>query len=48
MHFDVFNGDADGIIALTQLRLAEPKDSQLITGIKRDIALLSQVDVAQA
>lgn len=43
MHYDVFNGDADGIIALLQLRLAEPKQSQLITGVKRNIALLSQV-----
>jgi len=43
-HFDVFNGDADGIIALVQLRLAEPKDSILITGVKRDISLLKQVD----
>ncbi|MDP5255387.1 MULTISPECIES: DHH family phosphoesterase [unclassified Vibrio] len=43
MHYDVFNGDADGIIALLQLRLAEPKDSQLITGVKRDIQLLQHV-----
>ncbi|MHA2939786.1 DHH family phosphoesterase [Vibrio sp. RC27] len=43
MHYDVFNGDADGIIALLQLRLAEPKKSQLITGVKRDIKLLNQV-----
>lgn len=43
MHYDVFNGDADGIIALLQLRLAQPKKSQLITGVKRDIALLMQV-----
>jgi nanoRNase/pAp phosphatase (c-di-AMP/oligoRNAs hydrolase) len=43
MHFDVFNGDADGIIALLQLRLAEPKKSTLITGVKRDISLLKQV-----
>lgn len=43
MHYDVFNGDADGIIALLQLRLAEPKNSQLVTGVKRDIQLLSQV-----
>lgn len=43
MHYDVFNGDADGIIALLQLRLAEPKDSTLITGVKRDIQLLDQV-----
>jgi hypothetical protein len=41
--FDVFNGDADGICALHQLRLAEPRESTLITGIKRDIALLQQV-----
>ena len=43
MNYDIFNGDADGIIALLQLRLAEPKDSALITGVKRDIALLKQV-----
>ncbi len=42
--FDVFNGDADGICALQQLRLAEPRDARLITGIKRDIELLKQVD----
>lgn len=42
-YFDVFNGDADGICALVQLRNAEPRDSQLITGVKRDIALLKQV-----
>ncbi len=44
MQIDVFNGDADGICALVQLRLAEPKDSTLITGIKRDIQLLKKVD----
>ncbi|TWX71871.1 DHH family phosphoesterase [Colwellia demingiae] len=48
MHYDVFNGDADGIIALLQLRLATPKDSLLITGVKRDIGLLKQVDVNKA
>ncbi|MGJ8693634.1 MAG: DHH family phosphoesterase [Thalassotalea sp.] len=48
MHFDVFNGDADGILALVQLRLAEPKDSTLITGVKRDISLLKQVAIEQA
>ncbi|MDP2964104.1 MAG: acetyltransferase [Sulfurimicrobium sp.] len=42
--FDVFNGDADGICALHQLRLAEPCDGILVTGIKRDIALLQQVE----
>lgn len=48
MHFDVFNGDADGVLALLQLRLAEPKESTLITGVKRDIALLKQVNHSQA
>ncbi len=41
--FDVFNGDADGICALHQLRLAEPVNSELITGPKRDISLLKRV-----
>lgn len=41
---DIFNGDADGICALHQLRLAEPRESQLITGVKRDIALLDKVE----
>ena len=44
---DCFNGDADGICALTQLRLAHPAESQLITGVKRDIKLLDRV-LAQA
>ena len=43
INYDVFNGDADGICALLQLRLAEPKESQLITGVKRDINLLRRV-----
>ncbi|MGY6276608.1 DHH family phosphoesterase [Methylomonas sp. MgM2] len=46
MNFDVFNGDADGICALLQLRLAEPRESILITGVKRDIALLKNVDAS--
>lgn len=41
--YDIFNGDADGICALLQLRLAEPRDTTLITGVKRDIDLLKQV-----
>ncbi|HZJ96940.1 MAG TPA: acetyltransferase [Oligella sp.] len=41
--FDVFNGDADGICSLVQLRLAEPRKASLITGVKRDIALLDRV-----
>ena len=43
-YWDVFNGDADGICALLQLRLAEPRNSKLVTGIKRDIALLDRVE----
>jgi len=45
-YFDVFNGDADGICALTQLRNAEPRDATLVTGVKRDINLLKQIDAA--
>ncbi|WP_420209049.1 acetyltransferase [Candidatus Electronema sp. JC] len=42
---DVFNGDADGICALHQLRLAQPQpEARLITGVKRDIALLQQIE----
>ena len=44
MHFDIFNGDADGIFALHQMRLENPQPSALlITGVKRDITLLSRV-----
>jgi hypothetical protein len=43
VNYDVFNGDADGIIALLQLQLANPTVSVKITGVKRDIALLQQV-----
>lgn len=43
MHYDVFNGDADGIIALLQLRLAQPITSNLVTGVKRDIQLLEKI-----
>ncbi|MCL1049569.1 DHH family phosphoesterase [Shewanella abyssi] len=42
MNYDIFNGDADGIIALLQLRLAEPREATLVTGIKRDISLMNQ------
>ncbi len=41
MHYDVFNGDADGICALHQLRMAQPRPAaRLITGVKRDVRLL--------
>ena len=43
MAFDVFNGDADGLSALVQWRLAHPESNTLITGVKRDIALVKQV-----
>ncbi|MBK5966638.1 acetyltransferase [Thiocystis minor] len=42
-HYDVFNGDADGLCALQQLRLSEPIDSILVTGPKREINLLDRV-----
>jgi len=42
--YDIFNGDADGICALQQLRLAEPRDAELVTGLKRDINLMRQID----
>lgn len=44
--FDVFNGDADGICALHQWRLAHPADATLVTGVKRDIRLLQRVQAA--
>ena len=47
MYFDVFNGDADGICALHQLRLANPLESKLVTGIKRDIALLEKISAGK-
>ena len=40
---DVFNGDADGICALRQLRLANPVDSRLVTGLKHEVTLLERV-----
>lgn len=46
MHFDVFNGDADGICALIQLRLHQPQASTLVTGTKRDIKLLDKFTVS--
>lgn len=47
--FDLFNGDADGIIARHQYRLAHPLGGvQLLSGLKRDVTLvgkLPKVDV---
>ena len=45
MQIDVFNGDADGICALVQLRLAQPVQSNLVTGVKRDIQLLEGLSI---
>jgi hypothetical protein len=48
-YIDVFNGDADGMCALHQLRLAEPLPAdvpvELVTGLKREIDLLARVAV---
>ena len=46
MNYDVFNGDADGICSLLQLRKAEPREATLVTGVKRDIDLLEKVNAA--
>lgn len=44
MHYDVFNGDADGLCSLLQLRLANPlPETTQITGVKRDIELLARI-----
>ena len=41
---DVFNGDADGLCSLHQLRLAEPRPhARPVTGVKRDIRLLDRI-----
>ena len=42
--YDVFNGDADGLCALHQLRMANPRDAELVTGVKRDINLLKRLE----
>jgi hypothetical protein len=42
LHY-AFNGDADGLCALQQLRLTDPRPAELVTGVKRDIALLERV-----
>jgi oligoribonuclease NrnB/cAMP/cGMP phosphodiesterase (DHH superfamily) len=42
-HYYAFNGDADGLCALQQLRLVDVRDATLVTGVKRDIRLLERV-----
>lgn len=45
---DVFNGDADGICALQQLRLSQPcANARLVTGVKRDIGLLERLSAVR-
>ncbi|CAM3859101.1 hypothetical protein [Roseateles saccharophilus] len=46
--YDLFNGDADGICALHQLRMAEPREATLVTGVKRDIELLRHLPAGEA
>jgi len=41
--FDVCNGDADGLCAVLQWRLAHPAPATLVTGLKRELALLQTV-----
>jgi hypothetical protein len=51
MYIDIFNGDADGIFSLIQLRKVCPVDLEnqyLITGVKRDIALVKNISDNQA
>ncbi|MDP4536371.1 DHH family phosphoesterase [Alkalimonas collagenimarina] len=51
MNIDVFNGDADGIFSLIQLRKTYPVPAgqqQLVTGVKRDISLLRNISDIQA
>ncbi|MGU7775025.1 acetyltransferase [Burkholderia sp. MR1-5-21] len=43
-HFFAFNGDADGLCALQQLRLAEGGRGTLVTGVKRDVRLVARID----
>jgi len=43
-NYDVFNGDTDGIFAWHQLRLVHPRDATIVTGVKRDVGLVSRVN----
>lgn len=42
-YYDIFNGDADGLISLHQYRMFFPKKSKPISGVKRDVKLLRHV-----
>lgn len=42
--YDLFNGDADGIFSLLQLRQVDPRpNARLVTGVKRDIKLFPRI-----
>ena len=45
-YIDVFNGDADGLCALMQWRRVYPQAAQLVSGVKRDNALLRRIEQA--
>jgi hypothetical protein len=42
-----FNGDADGLCALQQLRLEDALDAVLVTGVKRDVQLLRRIEASR-
>lgn len=46
--YDVCNGDADGLCAVVQWRLHDPRPAVLVTGLKREIALLDRVPAGAA
>jgi len=46
-NYDVFNGDADGIFAWHQLRLTYPRAAVIVTGVKRDVGLVSKVEAGE-
>lgn len=46
--YHVCNGDADGLTSVLQWRLHDRSPARLVTGLKRDIALLKQVPVEHA
>ena len=42
--FDLFNGDADGIFSLLQLRQMDPRpQAEQVTGVKRDTQLFAKI-----
>lgn len=42
--FDLFNGDADGIFSLLQVRQVEPRpEAERVTGVKRDTQLFARI-----